>query len=68
MILNKDDTDTDAIDAVTADVDNAQERVTGIYTALVDSGAGDIYNRVLCPTCIVQIIIINSMVVGVQHN
>ena len=42
----------------------AQERVTGVYTALVDSGLGDLYNRVLCPTCIVQILIINTMVVS----
>ena len=42
----------------------AEERVTGVYTALVDSGLGDLYNRVLCPTCIVQILIINTMVVS----
>ena len=42
----------------------AEERVTGMYTALVDSGLGDLYNRVLCPTCIVQILIINTMVVS----
>ena len=45
-------------------LDRAEERVTGVYTALVDSGLGDLYNRVLCPTCIVQILIINTMVVS----
>ena len=45
-------------------LDRAEERVTGVYTALVDSGLGDLYNRVLCPTCIVQIVIINTMVVS----
>ena len=65
VILNRDDAEhDDAIDAVTVKVHKAEERVTGIYTALVDRGLGDIYNRVLCPTCIVQIIVINSMVVG----
>ena len=44
-------------------VTQAEDRVSGIVTALVDSGAGDIYNRLLCPTCIVQIIIINTMIV-----
>ena len=42
----------------------AEARVAGVYTALVDSGLGDLYNRVLCPTCIVQILIINTMVVS----
>ena len=42
----------------------AEERLGGVVTALVDSGLGDIYNRVLCPTCILQIVIINTMVVS----
>ena len=42
----------------------AEERLGGVVTALVDSGLGDIYNRVLCPTCIMQIVIINTMVVS----
>ena len=42
----------------------AEERLGGGVTALVDSGVGDIYNRVLCPTCIMQIVIINTMVVS----
>ena len=47
----------------------AEERLSGVFTALVDSGLGDIYNRVLCPTCILQIVIINTMVVSeVQRN
>ena len=47
----------------------AEERLTGVVTALVDSGLGDIYNRVLCPTCIMQIVIINTMVVsGLKHS
>ena len=47
----------------------ADERLSGVFTALVDSGLGDIYNRVLCPTCILQIVIINTMVVSeVQRN
>ena len=53
------------VDRVTTSVTQAEDRVSGIVTALVDSGLGDIYNRVLCPTCIVQIIIINTMVVSV---
>ena len=40
------------------------ERVTGVYQSLAESGLADIYNRVLCPTCIAQIVIINSMVVS----
>lgn len=47
----------------------AEERLGGVVTALVDSGLGDIYNRVLCPTCILQIVIINTMVVSaVERN
>ena len=42
----------------------AEERLGVVVTALVDSGLGDIYNRVLCPTCILQIVIINTMVVS----
>ena len=48
--------------------DLGQERLGGVVTALVDSGVGDIYNRVLCPTCILQIIIINTMVVSVERQ
>ena len=49
-------------------VAQAEERLGGVVTALVDSGVGDIYNRVLCPTCIMQIVIINTMVVsGLKH-
>lgn len=46
------------------DLLTAEERVSGIYQSLVESGSGDIYNRVLCPTCIAQIITINTMVVS----
>ena len=55
----------DDLDQLTDEVHEAvaEERVSGIITSLVDSGMGDIYNRVLCPTCIVQIIIINTMAV-----
>ena len=49
------------------DLDTAQERVTGVYHSLVESGAGDLYNRLLCPTCIAQIVTINTMVVS-QHQ
>ena len=48
--------------------DHAQDRVAGIVTSLVDSGMGDIYNRVLCPTCIAQIIIINTMTVSIKYH
>ena len=46
------------------DLDSAEERVSGIYQSLVESGGADIYNRVLCPTCIAQIVTINTMVVS----
>ena len=45
---------------------SSEERVSGIVSALADSGVADIYNRVLCPTCIVQIIFINTMLVGIE--
>jgi len=44
----------------------ADERVSGIVSALADRGMADIYNRVLCPTCIVQIIFINTMLFTAQ--
>ena len=43
-------------------VDELSERVAGVLHSLADSGPADLYNRVLCPTCIVQIVTINSMV------
>ena len=46
------------------DLHSAEERVSGIYQSLVESGGADIYNRVLCPTCIAQIVTINTMVVS----
>ena len=55
-----------AVDHLGQDV--IQDRVAGIVTALVDSGIGDIYNRVLCPTCIAQILIINTMTVSCQFS
>ena len=35
----------------------------GVVTALVTAGPADLYNRVLCPTCILQIIAINTLLV-----
>ena len=34
-----------------------------MLTALVTVGPADLYNRVLCPTCILQIIAINTLLV-----
>ena len=42
------------------------ERVTGVLHSLADSGPADIYNRVLCPTCIVQIVLCNTLVVSIR--
>ena len=36
---------------------------SGVVTALVTAGPADLYNRVLCPTCILQIIAINTLLV-----
>ena len=44
------------------------ERVTGVLHSLADSGPADIYNRVLCPTCIVQIVLCNTLVVSPQSE
>ena len=41
------------------------ERVGGVLQSLADSGPADVYNRVLCPTCIVQIVICNTLVVSI---
>ena len=46
-------------------VDTAEERVSGILSAIANRGVADIYNRVLCPTCVVQIIFINTMLVRI---
>ena len=43
--------------------EDAEERISGIVSAIANSGMEDIYNRLLCPTCIVQIIFINTMLV-----
>ena len=40
----------------------------GVVTALVTAGPADLYNRVLCPTCILQIIAINTLLVGKTPN
>ena len=40
------------------------ERVTGVYQSVTESGLADIYNRVLCPTCILQIVLCNTLVVS----
>ena len=54
----------DTMDSLADTVLSAEERVSGIVSALADRGMADIYNRVLCPTCIVQIIFINTMLVS----
>merc|ERR1711915_598124 len=46
-------------------IDTSEERIGGIVSALANTGLADIYNRVLCPTCIVQIIFINTMLVRI---
>ena len=46
-------------------MDTSEERIGGIVSALANTGLADIYNRVLCPTCIVQIIFINTMLVRI---
>ena len=47
-------------------VDTSEERIGGIVSVLANRGLADVYNRVLCPTCIVQIIFINTMLVRTQ--
>ena len=54
---------TDSLVDITDKVDTAEERVSGIVSAIANRGVADIYNRVLCPTCVVQIIFINTMLV-----
>ena len=49
-------------------LDVLSERVTGVLHSLADSGPADIYNRVLCPTCILQIVLCNTLVVSQGHN
>lgn len=45
---------------------SADDRTSGIVNALVTRGPGDLYNRVLCPTCILQIIFINTLLFSAQ--
>ena len=54
----------DSQEALTTEaVDTSEEKIGGIVSALANTGLADTYNRVLCPTCIVQIIFINTMLV-----
>jgi len=59
---SKEDSLTDLSDKVTS----SEERVSGIVSAIADSGTADIYNRLFCPTCIVQIVFINTMLFAAQ--
>ena len=45
---------------------NSEDRILGVVAAVENTGVDDIYNRVLCPTCIVQIIFINTMLVSMD--
>ena len=50
-------------------LEELSERVGGVLTSLADSGPADLYNRLLCPTCIVQIVLCNTLVVSLtQHS
>jgi len=56
----------DSLVDITETVYTAEERVSGIVSAIANRGVADIYNRVLCPTCVVQIIFINTMLITAQ--
>merc|ERR1712233_154323 len=65
----EDDRDVNRLDMVVNSANthpHLQEKTSGVVTALVTAGPADLYNRVLCPTCILQIIAINTLLFSAQ--
>jgi len=46
--------------------DFADEKTIGVVASVVERGPADIYNRLLCPTCVLQIIAINTLLFSAQ--